>query len=76
MTSSKKSLHSISDIDGSIEFKSTVSLSCMILYFNIAKRSNEEDTFLIEGAYSSGDNKIVVEVETKLNDWRLLLLLC
>ena len=76
MTSSQKSFHSISDIDGSIEFKSTVSLNCMISYFNIAKRSNEEDAFLIEGAYSSGDNKIVVEVEIKLNDWRLLLLLC
>ena len=48
----------------------------MITSFNTVRQSNEEDNFLEGVAYSSGDNKIVVEIETKLDDCILLSLVC
>ena len=66
----------MSDIDGNMDFKTAVSLSCMSTSFNTVRRSYEEDIFLEEAAYSMGDNKVIVEVETKLDDWILLLLVC
>ena len=56
--------------------KTAVFLSWMNKSFNTVRRSNEEDAFLGEAAYSSGDNKVVLEVETKLDDWILLSFVC
>ena len=53
-------LHSTSDMDGKMDFKTAVSFSCINTSFNTVRRSYEEDTFLEEAAYSSGDNKVVV----------------
>ena len=66
----------MSDIDGNMDFKTAVFLSWMNKSFNTVRRSNEEDVFLGKAAYSSGDNKVVVEVETKLDDWILLSFVC
>ena len=77
MMSSKKLLHSIPDIDGSMDIRPAISLSCTRTSFNTVRRSNEVDTFLLEAAaYTSDDNNVVVEVETKLDDWGLLSLVC
>ena len=54
----------------------TVFLSCINTSFNTVRRSYEENTFLEEAAYSSGDNKVVVLVDYKLDDWVLLSLVC
>ena len=59
-----------------MDFKTAVSLSCINPSFNTVKRSYEQDTFLEEAAYSSGDNKVVVYVDSKLDDWILLSLVC
>ena len=66
----------MSDLDGNMDFKITVFLSCINTSFNTVIRAYEENTFLEEAAYLSGDNKVVVEVDTTLNDWILLLLVC